>query len=170
MARLQSPGAGSGLETKRNALGTHLSVDTYEYSKTTLLYISSRLSEWCFRFFFFSPGKTALFKLVCRDILYHRYLVLFYVYVRCVCPARSFRLLLVLFVAQLLFGHLPPGITYILRVFLFFSQLNSIAFRGGFNVLTAMAPLMSDFILCPIFLVRMFWCHCLCCIIGPEPM
>ena len=32
VARLQSPGAGSGLETKRSALGTHLSVDTYEYS------------------------------------------------------------------------------------------------------------------------------------------
>ena len=32
VARLQSPGAGSGLETKRSALGTHLFVDAYEYS------------------------------------------------------------------------------------------------------------------------------------------
>ena len=31
VARLQSAGAGSGLETKRSALGTHLFVDTYEY-------------------------------------------------------------------------------------------------------------------------------------------
>ena len=33
VARLQSPGAGSGLETKRSALGTHLSVDTYEHTR-----------------------------------------------------------------------------------------------------------------------------------------
>ena len=31
MVRLQSPGSGSGLETKRITLGTQLSVNTYEY-------------------------------------------------------------------------------------------------------------------------------------------
>ena len=32
IARLQSAGAGSGLETKRSALGAHLYVDTYSYT------------------------------------------------------------------------------------------------------------------------------------------
>ena len=45
VARLQSPGAGSGLETKRSALGTHLFADTYEYTWTTLLYSSSSQSQ-----------------------------------------------------------------------------------------------------------------------------
>ena len=37
MARLQSPGTGSGLETKRSALDACISVDTYSYQRSRQL-------------------------------------------------------------------------------------------------------------------------------------
>ena len=39
VARLQSAGAGSGLETKRSALGAHLSVDTYSQTTAAVSHI-----------------------------------------------------------------------------------------------------------------------------------